>query len=53
MKKIRTVSRIRLFQVAAAFPDIQFARVGTIWAEVFLTDEEVAAINARFPLSIV
>lgn len=43
--------RDTLFIVLATF-DIQMQRMGTLWAEAFLTDDQAKAILEQFPGSI-
>lgn len=54
MKKLYSISRIKLFEIISAFPSIDFQLVeaGELFASVFLTEKEAHEITCQFPFSV-
>jgi hypothetical protein len=49
--KLYTIQRLHIFSILAEFPDIGdfIQHAGSIWVEVFLTQEQFEEINKQFP----
>jgi hypothetical protein len=49
--KLYKIQRLHIFSILAEFPDVGdfIQHAGSIWVEVFLTQEQFEEINKRFP----
>ena len=54
MKKLYSISRIKLFEIISSFPsiDFQLSEAGELFASVFLTEKEAHEITCKFPFSV-
>lgn len=50
--KLYNINRVLLFSILAQFPSIQMQRIGTVWAEGFITDGDAEEIQLLWPRAI-